>query len=101
MISHTVEVTGCVLSVPCPPESLALVESSEGNCTLTWDTVPYADSYVAFIKNGGGIEKTCNTTSNNCTFSCQCGYTFLMSVFALNQAGSSPEGHVLNYTTCK
>ncbi|XP_040040843.2 fibronectin type III domain-containing protein 7 [Gasterosteus aculeatus] len=28
-----------------------------------------------------------------------CGYTYLMSVSALNRAGSSPQGQILNYTT--
>ncbi|XP_070688890.1 fibronectin type III domain-containing protein 7-like [Pempheris klunzingeri] len=87
------------ITYPCPPEALAHVESTEGNCTLTWDTVPYADSYVAFIKKGDGSEDTCNTTSNNCTYNCKCGYTYLMSVLAFNQAGSSPQGESLNYTT--
>ncbi|KAI3368520.1 hypothetical protein L3Q82_025527 [Scortum barcoo] len=87
------------ITYPCPPKSLALVEASEGNCTLTWDTVPYADNYTAFIKRGDGVEETCNTTSNNCTYYCSCGYTYLMSVFAFNQAGKSPQGEVLNYTT--
>lgn len=77
------------------------MESTEGNCTLTWDTAPHADSYVAFIKRSDGGEETCNTTSNNCTFHCQCGYTYLMSVLAFNQAGASPPGNTLNYTTCK
>lgn len=58
-------------------------------------------SYEAFIKRNDGGEETCNTTRNNCTFRCECGYTYLMSVFAFNQAGSSPEGEVFNYTTCK
>ncbi|KAK2835181.1 hypothetical protein Q5P01_015665 [Channa striata] len=85
---------------PCPPESLALVEMPSGNCTLTWNTVPHADSYMAFIKRGDNSEETsCNTTSNNCTYHCECGYTYLMSVFALNQAGSSPQGRILNHTT--
>ncbi|XP_054459453.1 fibronectin type III domain-containing protein 7-like [Anoplopoma fimbria] len=87
------------ITFPCPPESLALVESTEGNCTLTWDKVPHADSYQAFIKSGDGAEETCNSTSNNCTYNCKCGYTYLMSVFAFNQAGSSPQGQILNYTT--
>lgn len=86
-------------TVPCPPESLTLVESSVGNCTLTWNTVPYADSYEAFVKKGDGGEATCNSTSNNCTYQCQCGYTYLMSVLSYNLAGSSPEGTILNYTT--
>lgn len=86
-------------SVPCPPGSLALVKSSDENCTLTWNTVPYADSYEAFIKQGDGSKVTCNTTGSNCTYRCQCGYTYLMSVLAYNKAGSSPKGNVLNYTT--
>ncbi|XP_056895333.1 fibronectin type III domain-containing protein 7-like, partial [Takifugu flavidus] len=84
---------------PCPPGSLELVESSERNCTLKWKTVLHADSYEAFIKRGDGGEESCNTTTNNCTYRCECGYTYLMSVFALNQAGTSPEGEVFNYTT--
>ncbi|XP_043985936.1 fibronectin type III domain-containing protein 7-like [Gambusia affinis] len=87
------------ITFPCPPESLTLVESSEGNCTLTWNTVPYADGYEAFVKKGDGGEATCNSTRNNCTYQCQCGYTYLMSVLAYNLAGSSPEGTILNYTT--
>ncbi|XP_034558223.1 fibronectin type III domain-containing protein 7-like isoform X2 [Notolabrus celidotus] len=88
------------ITYPCPPESLALIESPEENCTLTWDSVAYADSYQAFIKRGDGKEETCNTTtSTNCTFHCQCGYTYLMSTFAFNQAGSSPEGEIFNHTT--
>ncbi|KAM4739479.1 fibronectin type III domain-containing protein 7-like [Anableps anableps] len=87
------------ITFPCPPESLTLVESPEGNCTLTWNTVPYADAYEAFVKKGDGGEATCNSTGNNCTYQCQCGYTYLMSVLAFNQAGSSPEGKILNYTT--
>uniref|UniRef100_A0A3Q3EFW8 Fibronectin type-III domain-containing protein n=1 Tax=Labrus bergylta TaxID=56723 RepID=A0A3Q3EFW8_9LABR len=87
-------------SDPCPPESLALWESPEGNCTLTWDTVAHADGYQAFIKRGDGGEEICNTTnSNNCSYDCQCGYTYLMSVFAFNQAGSNPQGEILNHTT--
>ncbi|XP_037530415.1 fibronectin type III domain-containing protein 7-like [Nematolebias whitei] len=87
------------ITFPCPPESLDLVKSSEENCTLMWNTVPYADSYEAFIKRGDGSEETCTTTGSNCTYHCQCGYTYLMSVFAHNHAGSSPQGKVLNYAT--
>ncbi|XP_061636568.1 fibronectin type III domain-containing protein 7-like isoform X2 [Phyllopteryx taeniolatus] len=87
------------ITFPCTPESLALVESMEGNCTLSWDTEPYADSYMAYIKKGDGSEETCNTTNNNCTYHCQCGYMFHMYVFAYNHAGSSPQGPVVNYTS--
>ncbi|XP_062419512.1 fibronectin type III domain-containing protein 7-like [Pungitius pungitius] len=84
---------------PCPPEPSALLESTGGSCTLTWRTVPHADSYLAFINKGDGAEETCNTTGNNCTYRCECGYTYLMSVSALNQAGSGPRGQILNHTT--
>ncbi|KAK5930474.1 hypothetical protein CgunFtcFv8_026703 [Champsocephalus gunnari] len=87
------------ITFPCPPQSLAVVESTEGSCTLTWDTVTHVNSYTAFIKRGDGAEESCNTTSRSCTYNCTCGHTYLMSVMAFNQAGSSPEGQVLNYTT--
>ncbi|XP_071403050.1 fibronectin type III domain-containing protein 7-like, partial [Centroberyx affinis] len=84
---------------PCPPESLAVAESDPENCTLTWNAVAHADKYMAFIKRDDGAEETCNTTGSGCTYRCRCGYTYLMSVFAFNGAGSSPPGPVLNYTT--
>ncbi|XP_077440799.1 fibronectin type III domain-containing protein 7-like isoform X2 [Vanacampus margaritifer] len=87
------------ITFPCPPSSLALVESMKGNCTLSWDMEPYADNYRAYVKKGDGGEVTCNTTGNNCTYHCQCGYMFHMYVFAYNYAGSSPPGPELNYTT--
>uniref|UniRef100_A0A665VBB9 Fibronectin type III domain containing 7 n=1 Tax=Echeneis naucrates TaxID=173247 RepID=A0A665VBB9_ECHNA len=103
---HIIQVIGsndagpsAVLSVPCPPESLDLDELTEGNCTLTWNAVPHADSYAAFIKRGDGGEEICNTTTNSCAYHCQCGYTYLVSVLAFNQAGASPPGENVNYTT--
>ncbi|XP_068599957.1 fibronectin type III domain-containing protein 7-like [Brachionichthys hirsutus] len=87
------------VTYPCPPGSLAFQAPPGANCTLTWDSVPLADFYRAVIKSGEGSEETCNTTGNNCTFHCECGFTYLMSVFAFNQAGSSPQGNVLNYTS--
>lgn len=109
---HSVEVTaeneagpsvpsGAVVftTIPCPPQNLALAETSPGSCTFSWDAVAHAHSYRAFIKNGAGVEEICNTTGTHCDFSCECGYFFLMSVFALNQAGSSQEGPALNYST--
>ncbi|KAF7660954.1 hypothetical protein LDENG_00272170 [Lucifuga dentata] len=87
------------ITYPCPPEPLGVVEPEPGNCTLMWNAVPHAEKYRAFIKRVDGSEETCNTTSYNCSFHCQCGYTYLLSVYAINQAGSSPQGKVLNYTT--
>ncbi|XP_074524730.1 fibronectin type III domain-containing protein 7-like [Halichoeres trimaculatus] len=87
------------ITYPCPPQSLSLMDSPEENCTIKWDTVPFADKYQAFIKTEDGEEMLCNTTNNNCTFHCQCGYTYQMSVCALNEAGSSRRGEILNHTT--
>uniref|UniRef100_A0A673CMB9 Fibronectin type III domain containing 7 n=1 Tax=Sphaeramia orbicularis TaxID=375764 RepID=A0A673CMB9_9TELE len=87
------------ITFPCPPESLAIQETAPENCTLSWDSVEYADSYRAYFKNGAGEEEICNTTGNNCTFHCECGYQYLMMVTAINQAGESPKGMTLNYTT--
>ncbi|XP_012733487.2 fibronectin type III domain-containing protein 7 [Fundulus heteroclitus] len=96
--SHPSSPVGFV-TFPCPPESLTFADSSEGNCTLTWNTVPHADGYEASVKRDDGSEATCNSTGNSCTYQCLCGYTYLMSVSAYNQAGSSPEGKILNHTT--
>ncbi|KAM4629308.1 fibronectin type III domain-containing protein 7-like [Polymixia lowei] len=107
---HTIQVTASneagpsypsevFIVFPCPPESLAVTETEAGNCSLTWNAVPHADEYKAFIKTDNGSEEACNTTDNTCDFPCHCGYTYLMSVFAFNQAGSSPPGQLLNYTT--
>ncbi|KAI4829257.1 hypothetical protein KUCAC02_023313 [Chaenocephalus aceratus] len=82
------------------PHSLWLLWSRQKEAALlTWDTVTHVNSYTAFIKRGDGAEESCNTTSRSCTYNCTCGHTYLMSVMAFNQAGSSPEGQVLNYTT--
>ncbi|XP_061098700.1 fibronectin type III domain-containing protein 7-like [Conger conger] len=87
------------LSFPCPPESSRLVEPEPGNCTLHWSEVPGVDFYTAFVKRDDGMERWCNTTTTGCNFYCNCGYTFFMTVFSYNQAGSSPPGALLNYTT--
>ncbi|XP_037106449.1 fibronectin type III domain-containing protein 7-like [Syngnathus acus] len=87
------------ITFPCPPKSLSLVESVEGNCTLSWAPEPYAENYTAYVKTADGGEETCNTTSHNCTYRCQCGYMFHMYVFAYNHAGSSPRGPSVNHTT--
>lgn len=86
-------------TVPCPPQNLAVSETAPWSCNFTWDTVPHADGYQAFVKNADGTEKNCNTTGTSCDFTCECGYTYLLSVFAHNQAGLSQEGPMLNYTT--
>lgn len=91
----------CFPSVPCPPEPLRVEETKAGNCSVLWDAIPYTDTYVAFIKRDDGQEERCNTSSTSCNYHCQCGYTYLMTVFAFSLAGSSPPGPVLNYTTCK
>ncbi|XP_036375846.1 fibronectin type III domain-containing protein 7-like [Megalops cyprinoides] len=87
------------LTYPCPPEPIWVEEPVPGNCTVLWREVPWADYYKAFVKRDDGSEELCNTTGNTCNYHCDCGYTYFMTVFAYNRAGSSPPGRVLNYTT--
>ncbi|XP_066529361.1 fibronectin type III domain-containing protein 7 [Hoplias malabaricus] len=87
------------ISFPCPPEPLRVDEISAGNCSVVWSSVSYVNYYTAFIKRDDGIEETCNSTGTSCNFHCYCGYSYIMSVFANNQAGSSPPGPLLNQTT--
>lgn len=87
------------ITVPCPPQPLRVDTVSVGNCSVIWSSVSYVDYYTAFIKRDDGIEETCNSTGTSCNFHCQCGYSYIMSVFANNQAGSSLPGPVLNHTT--
>ncbi|KAG9338407.1 hypothetical protein JZ751_025811 [Albula glossodonta] len=87
------------LTFPCPPESLWAEEPVPGNCTLHWSEVTWAEYYGAFVKRDDGVEELCNTTGNECNFRCDCGFTYFMTVFAYNQAGSSRPGPIVNYTT--
>ncbi|XP_035277198.1 fibronectin type III domain-containing protein 7-like [Anguilla anguilla] len=87
------------LTFPCPPESSWVEESVPGNCSLRWPEVNWVDYYTAFVKRDDGVEIWCNTTTTKCNFYCNCGYTYFMTVFSYNQAGSSPPGPMLNYTT--
>lgn len=86
-------------SVPCPPDSVWIEEVTTGNCSVMWSEVPWVDYYIAYVKSDDGLEEHCNTSSTACYFQCKCGYTYLSTVFAYNQAGSSPPGHEVNYTT--
>jgi len=72
-----------------------------GNCSVKWSSVPHAEYYTTFIKSDDGIEGTCNSTEPGCQFHCSCGYSYIMSVFAHNQAGPSPPGPLVNHTTCE
>ncbi|XP_051962450.1 fibronectin type III domain-containing protein 7 [Xyrauchen texanus] len=87
------------ISFPCPPQPIWVEEVVAGNCSVRWSSVPHAEYYTTFIKSDDGIEETCNSTQTSCHFYCRCGYSYIMSVFAHNQAGPSPPGPVLNYTT--
>ncbi|XP_004542602.3 fibronectin type III domain-containing protein 7 [Maylandia zebra] len=87
------------ITYPCPPENIWVEEPRAGNCSVMWDGVPLVEYYMAFIKRDDGMETFCNTSLTTCPFSCMCGYTYLTTVFPYNQAGSSPYGHVRNYTT--
>ncbi|KAA0706757.1 Fibronectin type III domain-containing protein 7 [Triplophysa tibetana] len=89
----------CSSTIPCPPQPIWVEEVVAGNCSVMWNSVPHAEVYTTFIKSDDGIEEMCNSSKTSCQFSCLCGYSYIMTVFAHNQAGSSPPGPVLNYTT--
>ncbi|KAL2090271.1 hypothetical protein ACEWY4_014959 [Coilia grayii] len=86
-------------SVPCPPEPIRLSEPEPGLCLADWDAVAMAESYVTFVKRDDGIEQSCNSSETSCNYTCLCGHTYIVSVYAYNQAGSSPPGPLVNYTT--
>lgn len=88
-----------IISFPCPPQPIWVEEAVPGNCSVKWSSVPHADYYTTFIKSDDGIEGTCNSTNPFCQFYCNCGFSYIMSVFAHNHAGSSPPGPLLNHTT--
>nr|XP_055044179.1 fibronectin type III domain-containing protein 7 [Misgurnus anguillicaudatus] len=87
------------ISFPCPPQPIWVEETVAGNCSVMWNAVPHAEIYTTFIKSDDGIEKMINSSQTSCNFTCRCGYTYIITVFAHNQAGSSPPGPALNYTT--
>ncbi|XP_062843304.1 fibronectin type III domain-containing protein 7 [Trichomycterus rosablanca] len=88
-----------LLTFPCAPGEVEVSEPSEGNCSVTWSSMLWVDYYIAYVKRDDGTELQCNTTSTVCYYPCHCGYTYLTTVFASNNAGPSPPGPILNYTT--
>ncbi|KAK3534498.1 hypothetical protein QTP86_016577 [Hemibagrus guttatus] len=90
-----------LLTFPCPPDSVEVDEPSVGNCSVTWTSVPRVEYYMVYVNRDDGAEEQCNTTNTICWFHCDCGYTYMTTVFVHNMAGSSPPGPILNYTTVK
>ncbi|XP_034153636.1 fibronectin type III domain-containing protein 7 isoform X2 [Pangasianodon hypophthalmus] len=88
-----------LLTFPCPPVSVEVDEPSVGNCSVTWTRVPWVEYYMVYINRDDGAEEQCNTTNTICYFHCDCGYTYMTTVFVYNVAGASPPGPILNYTT--
>ncbi|XP_069823585.1 fibronectin type III domain-containing protein 7-like isoform X2 [Dendropsophus ebraccatus] len=91
--------TWSLMSVPCAPSGISVVEENPGNLTVSWASGNLSDYYVVFVKSDDGFEVHCNTTRSSCYFPADCGYMYFMSVFAYNKAGQSPLGELLNYTT--
>ncbi|XP_077308837.1 fibronectin type III domain-containing protein 7-like [Lithobates pipiens] len=91
--------TWSLLSVPCAPNGITVVEDNPGNLTVSWSHGNLADYYVVFVKSDDGFEVHCNTSQSPCYFPSECGFIYFMSVFAYNKAGQSPLGELLNYTT--
>ncbi|CAB1326668.1 unnamed protein product, partial [Coregonus sp. 'balchen'] len=89
------------ITFPCPLERIWVEERQAGSCWITWTEMPLVEYYIAFIKRDDGSEERCNTTDTTCHFHCMCGYTYLITMFSYNLAGSSPQGEVFNYTTVR
>ncbi|KAJ8011602.1 hypothetical protein DPEC_G00059960 [Dallia pectoralis] len=87
------------MTFPCPPDHTWIEEPAAGSCMVGWTETALVDYYTAFIKRDDGVEDFCNTTDTICHFQCLCGYAYLSTVFAYNEAGTSPPGELLNYTT--
>ncbi|XP_012995539.3 fibronectin type III domain-containing protein 7 [Esox lucius] len=87
------------ITFPCPPDRTWIEEPEAGSCVVRWAETSLVEFYTAFIKRDDGVEEFCNTTDTSCHFQCLCGYAYLSTVFAYNEAGSSPPGDLLNYTT--
>ncbi|KAF4076633.1 hypothetical protein AMELA_G00217260 [Ameiurus melas] len=88
-----------LLTYPCPPDSVEVDQPSVGNCSVAWNMVPWVEYYIVYINRDDGAVEQCNTTSTICYFQCDCGYTYMTTVFVYNVAGASPPGPILNYTT--
>lgn len=84
---------------PCAPGDVEVSEPSEGNCSVTWTSVPWANYYNVYVKRDDGTDLLCNTTNTFCYYPCHCSYTYLTTIFAFNNAGPSPPGLILNHTT--
>ncbi|XP_038601484.1 fibronectin type III domain-containing protein 7 [Tachyglossus aculeatus] len=86
-------------TVACAPRNVVIREDSPGRLSVSWSNVDFGDYFVAFVKSDDGLEAHCNTSHTHCDFPAECGFTYFISVFAYNEAGQSPLGHVFNYTT--
>ncbi|MBZ3888656.1 Fibronectin type III domain-containing protein 7, partial [Sciurus carolinensis] len=86
-------------TVACAPGRVMIQEDPPGHLSVAWSNVDLGDYYVAFVKSDDGWEVHCNTSTTQCSFLSECGFTYFISVFAYNKAGQSPLGDVFNYTT--
>ncbi|NXD00293.1 FNDC7 protein, partial [Certhia familiaris] len=86
-------------TIPCAPVNISIEEDEPGHLLVSWSSVSLGHYYVVFVKSDDGLEVHCNTSSTQCHFQSDCGYTYFISVFAYNKAGQSPLGDVFNYTT--
>uniref|UniRef100_I3MAM6 Fibronectin type III domain containing 7 n=1 Tax=Ictidomys tridecemlineatus TaxID=43179 RepID=I3MAM6_ICTTR len=90
---------GTLKTVACAPGRVMIQEDPPGHLSVAWSNVDLGDYYVAFVKSDDGWEVHCNTSTTQCSFLSECGFTYFISVFAYNKAGQSPLGDVFNYTT--
>ncbi|XP_065697882.2 fibronectin type III domain-containing protein 7 isoform X3 [Patagioenas fasciata] len=86
-------------TIPCAPVNISIEEDEPGHLLVSWSSVNFGHYYMVFVKSDDGLEVHCNTSHTQCHFQSDCGFTYVISVFAYNKAGQSPLGDVFNYTT--
>ncbi|OPJ77230.1 fibronectin type III domain-containing protein 7 isoform C [Patagioenas fasciata monilis] len=86
-------------TIPCAPVNISIEEDEPGHLLVSWSSVNFGHYYMVFVKSDDGLEAHCNTSHTQCHFQSDCGFTYVISVFAYNKAGQSPLGDVFNYTT--
>lgn len=68
---------------PCPPTNVAAHTSCEEESALvSWSPSPVAEAYRVIAVDEDGHNRTCNTTSTNCTLSqllCEQRYTIFVT----------------------
>lgn len=86
---------------PCPPTNVAAQTSCENESALvSWSPSPVAEAYHVIAVGEDGHNRTCNTTSTNCTLSqLLCEQRYTVSVTASHENCTSQASTNVTITT--